>query len=493
MKIKNLLLFLVLALFMIGAVACDDDKEPADDQPVDEKTVYTVIFEVDGARHATAKVEAGQTIKDEIADPVKENHLFVSWMDGETAVDLASYKVTKNVTLTAKFEMIDHSDLNVNMTKEPGTAYYLVIGWWECTDVKDDGSPKYTSYLTEPLVQLFYYNLNLYLKACGASNDDLAKVSFRNYSSKDVAAMVAGVKADADCEILIGVGNNVNSSGNLTLLGGNDGKCDVTMGTTPTTRKVAVLDGAGEVAQNVYEWIKHTQEGKDAFNKHLNPDTLKKYVEVINLTVTVHGDTDAVTELHDRETLITLPTITVPTGKTFAGFATSENAEEAQLVANVDSELKYGDVEKLATGATLDLYPVFVEKSISDKVLIVYVHMSASKSTYITDDELTLLEANFKATLEEGESVQFVPIKGVNGEGFNKAVLAAIEEGTIVDMVIGGNTITSTAPVLVAENYDVAAGHFAKDSRKFGVLTGCNSEDIAAKLTAFLSTPVVTE
>ena len=120
----------------------------------------------------------------------------------------------------------------------------LVIGWWECTDTKEvDGEqvPKLTSYLDETQVRMIYMNIIAYLKAFGFTAEDLEKVSVRNYSTKTVAEMGELVNTDADVDILIGVGNNINSAAGVSLLNGNEGKTDVTMGTTPTSRKVAIL------------------------------------------------------------------------------------------------------------------------------------------------------------------------------------------------------------------------------------------------------------
>ena len=489
MKIKKIILGFLLMFCFVGLVACN--VETTDDEEPEEEKVFTVVFNVEGERFATAKVKDGEKITINLADPVKEGFVFDGWMLGEELVDLAEYVVTKDVQFNAKFsEAAINPNLSVNDTKEVGKIYTLVIGWWECTDVKDDGSPKYTSYLTEPLVKLFYTNLLAYVKALGATDEELKNISFRNYSSVNVAAMVEAVKADGDVELLIGVGNNVNSAGNLTLLNGNDGKCDVTMGTTPTSRKVAVLDGAGETAVSVFNWIKYTDEGKAAFNRVLKTDEVKPYVESINVTVTVHGDTDAVTVLTDRETLITLPTITVPAGKEFLGFAFSADAEAPDIICGVDAEINYDKLEAHVVDGKVDLYPVFADVQEGDGLLVVYIHASASKTTYITDEEIAALETEFKKLLAEGESVKFEVVKGVNGSSFNQRVLDDIDAEQNIDVVIGGNTIVTADPKLADQNVSVAAGHFANDSRKALVLSTAKNKELAQKLITYLTTDI---
>ena len=212
---KKLLCLLGLAALTLGLGACGNKNVPDSDEgntPVTPvKTKYTVAFEVDGQRVKTLKIEDGARITETIANPVKDGYVFVGWYEGTTLIDLSTYVVTKNVTFTAKFEVDQAPQLSVEDVKEAGKTYYLVMGWWECTDNNADGTPKLTSNLTPATVRVFYKNLISYLKIMGATDENIANIQFRNYSSTTVALMGQAVNADADVDIMIGVGNNINS------------------------------------------------------------------------------------------------------------------------------------------------------------------------------------------------------------------------------------------------------------------------------------------
>lgn len=378
---KRKILCLLGAAFMVLSLgACNPSNSGSTDSGSESsepaKQTFTVAFEVDGVRYKTLKVKEGEKITDEVPDPTKDGFEFVGWYEGQTKVDLATYVVTKNVTFAAKFEEKTTppvgDDLSVDDEKEEGKTYYLVMGWWETTATEEDGSPKHTSYMTQETTKLFYSNVNKYLKLTGATDDDIKNISFRNYSTATVAEMGEKVNADADVDILVGVGNNINTAAGVSLYeGSNDSKFATTMGTTPTNRYVALTTYATERGVELYNWLKDTDTGKEAFLKELSEEEIQSSLAPvqIDLTVTVHGDTDAVTKLQDKETVITMPTITIPNGKLFGGFATSQGGKVALNVAR-DAILKYDDVKALANGVkTLDLYPVFAEPTSETSIL----------------------------------------------------------------------------------------------------------------------------
>ena len=462
---KKLLSVLFVVFLAFLTISCKKDqteevvKTPTNNvvtEPV--KTTYTVIFEANGERHATLKVKEGETITATIPTPqAPEGYAFVGWLEGDTLVDLSTYVVTKNVTFVAKYESqtIDNS-LDVNATKEEGKEYYLVIGWWETTGVDSNGDKKYTSYLTEELVRLFYGNLNLYLKAKGASDSDLANVQVRNYSSDTVADMGALVLADGDVDIMIGVGNNVNSTAGLTLYeSSNDNKFATEMGSTPTSRYVALLSSTNELGVNVFDWLR-TDTGKKAFNQALKESDIVVVPErtnVIDLTVTVHGDTDVATHLEDNETAVTMPTITVADGYEFKGFAKSSDGE---VVLNVtaDATLTYANLKSLINvgDTTLDLYPVIQEKAEKgERVNFVVVGWYNKVATSGLDEAIiSEISDALKAWLiSEGvssEDVATVLFKGY--EGNVGPSTQAIVDDNDVDIMIGwGSNISSTGVI----------------------------------------------
>ena len=468
MKKKLLCLLGIAALtFSLGACGSKDNGDgDGGNTPVQpSQSTFTVAFEVDGQRVATARVKDGEKVTDEIANPSKSGYQFVGWYEGETLVDLSTYVVTHNVVLTAHFEEIVIPQLNVDDVKDASKTYYLVLGWWECTDFQDDGvTPKLTSHLTQDTVRLFYANLINYLKTVGATDEQIAAISFRNYSSTTVALMGTAVNADADVDILIGVGNNINSTAGVTLHNSsNDYKFATNMGDPLTSRYVACTSYASELGVATYDWLKGTQAGKDAFTKVLTQAEIDASLvpETIDLTVTVHGDTDAVTHLQDKTTAITMPTITVPETHNFKGFALTATGEVVLNVAK-DATLKYDDLKDLVAenANTLDLYPILEAKPVVLDDLVVYIQV---QGTNLYKSEAELLEARFSATLPAGKKVKFNICEVSSAAAFTEAL------GDDADVVIGGNNPLNTYSLYNATDYPLAnagAKHFLSTNRK---------------------------
>lgn len=276
------ILLLALCLALGGLVACDKPTDGKEDEP-STPTTYTVAFEVDGVRHATKIVNAGEKITGEVVNPSKTGFDFDYWTLNGEEVDVYDYVVNANVTFVAHFteKSVDDS-LNVNDVKGAEKTYYLVIGWWECTDVKDDGSPKLTSHLTDTDMKMIFANINLYLKAKGATDEEIALVSVRNYSTNTVAEMGAKVLADGDVDIMIGVGNNVNSSAGLSLYeASNDNKFSTPMGSSGTSRYVALLSSTNDLGVNVFDWLK-TETGKKALTQKVEASEITVVPERIS-------------------------------------------------------------------------------------------------------------------------------------------------------------------------------------------------------------------
>ena len=494
---KKFLAIFMVALLVLSVAACKNSGKTSDTDSTTTsvKPSYTVAFEVDGERYKTLKVTEGEKITAEVTDPVKDGYTFDGWALNGEKVTLADYTVTKAVTFTATFtENTINASLNVNDTKEEGKEYYLVVGWWECTTINTDGTQKFTSYLTDDQVRLFYANLILYLQAKGATEADLEKVSVRNYSSLDVATMGAAVLADGDIDLMIGVGNNVNSTAGLSLYEGtNDSKFATKMGIKPdgtnADRYVALLNSTNELGVNVFDWLK-TETGKQAFLKQLKASDITVVPErsnEINVTVNVHGDTTETTNLTDAEMTVTMPTITVADDKIFKGFATSEGGDVALNVA-ADAELTYENVKKLfAEGSTtLDLYPVFADKP-TGTPLNVYVQV---QGTNLYEYEGKLLEARFMATLTdaEKEKVKFHFETVANAAAFTDIINAASD----VDVVIGGNNpVNNYAQHADGATANAGAHHFVSTNRKVIICQNTDNLDLAKKLYAFVTADAV--
>ena len=481
-KIISLLVFMFM--FMFSLAGCNGPSESVSEStstPAPTVEKYTVQFYVDEVLYKTLKVEENTTIgSDKVDDPMKDGFTFVSWVDSQNSVvDLDSYVVTEALKLYATFEEVITDDtLIVNGVKEEGVDYYLVVGWWETTALNDDGTPKITSSLTVDSVRLFYSNLNLYLKAYGATDEQIKTVQFRDYSSETVAIMGENINKDADVDLLIGVGNNINSTAGVSLFEGNDGKTTANMGSEGKSRYVALPEHEtmNNVAISVFDWIK-TEVGQTAFTKPLTAADIvvvPERTDEIDVTVTVHGDNDEtkVTKLVSKSDEIGLPTITVQEGYKFLGYATTSAATAAELILALGVTFTYAEIEGLLNGASsLDLYPVYAEEIINtDYDLVVYVHVVSSAK--ISEAEANLFAYRFEQTLEEPKNINYVWVTEGKAADYLAKVEADLAAGETIDVVIGGNATTKNLAAIddTYTNVSCGANHFADTSRKIIVL-----------------------
>ena len=483
---KKKIIGLFALLLATGLVACgtkDSEKKPDDDgkQPV-VVTRHTVKFENNGTRVATESVKDGEKLTDAQIPTVKapEGYVFAGWSltEGGEVVDLTTYVFTSDVTFYAVFTE-EEGGLSVDDVKEEGKKYYLVLGWWE---VNDPAEPdKITSHLTKTTVRLFYQNLINYLVATGATEDNIANIQFRNYATATVAQMGEKVNADGDVDLLIGVGKNINSTANVALYeNSNDYKFETPMG-DGTPRYVACTSVARELGVSTYNWLKNTDAGVASFVRELTEEEIEASLVPVDLdfNVTVHGDEDKSTTLHTKSDVVVMPTITVPEGKIFKGFATTEGGEVVLEVAK-DATIKYEDVVGLVEEGTktIDLYPVFADAPVVTDDLVVYVQVNGKN---LTMPEAKLLEARFNATLTT-EKVKFNIIDG-NADTFKAAL------GDDSDVIIGGgkpvNSLGAHADGAVK---DCGAKHFAASGRKVIISDKCQEGhlELAKKLYNFL-------
>ena len=467
-----LTLLLATSLVACGAKEGEDKKsEPAGDSETSQVTPakrYTVKFMNGEERVATESVKEGETLSAAQIPAVQapEGKTFAGWSltEGGEIVDLSTYLVTEDVTFYAIFKNADVDDsLDVNAKKEDGKTYYLVMGWWECTKI-EDGAQKLTSYLTETDVRIFYTNVINYLKASGATAEDIANIQFRNYSSVDVAALVSAVNTDADVGLLIGVGKNINSTGNVTLLNGNDSKFQVKMGSHQEARYIANPAFTNEVGTQVFDWLNNLTQGDTniALSRIMTADEIAESAKPVDLafTVNVHGDELKTTVLHTKTDTVEMPTITIPDGKNFKGFALSETGEVV-LEKAIDATLKYEDLVSLvAEGVkTIDLYPVFEDKPVVLDDLVIYIQTGSR----LSEPEAKLVVARFKETLTD-KQVRFETNNG-DSDGFTTFINGKGD----ADVIIGGNDPLKYFTLKDGSNLPLSnAGvkHFANTSRK---------------------------
>ena len=456
------LLTLLTALTLAGCA--QPAKQSQSQQPGQSTTVssrHTIKFENNGERVATEIVKDGEKLtKEQVpsAPRAPEGYEFVGWaIEGDEVVDPTTVEITADITFHAVFQKEAEGGLSVDDVKEAGKDYYLVLGWWEVND--PDDPTKVTSHLTKATVRLFYQNVIDYLKAAGATNENIANIQFRNYSTATVAQMGELINADADVDIMIGVGNNINSTAGVSLYdGSNDYKFQTPMG-DGTARYVACTSYASELGVSTYTWLKNTDAGIASFVRELTAEEIAQSLVPVDLDfkVTVHGDTDVVTTLHTKDDKVTMPEITVPEDKNFKGFALTSGGEVV-LDVNKDATLKYDDLKDLVAEGVkaIDLYPVFEAKPVVAEDLVVYVQINGNN---LKLPEAKLLEARFNSTLTT-EKVKFNFVEG-DAATFSGAI------GNDSDVVIGGNNpVNNLGKHADGPTANAGGKHFASTNRK---------------------------
>ena len=493
---KKLLSCLVLGLSFVAVGCSNNSNNTTTTSVVSLNEEFTVAFVSEGERFKTLKIEKGNKIETEVSEPSKSGYKFLGWYIGDEKINLSEYTVTGNVTFTAKFEeIVIDTEIDVNQVKEEGKVYTLVIGWWECTDLKEDGSKKLTSYLDETRVKMFYSNLALYLRAKGVTDEELSSVSIRNYSTNTVSEMGEKVLLDGDVSLMIGVGNNVNSSAGLTLYeSDNANKFQTNMG--QADRYVALLSSTNSLGINVYDWLR-TDTGKESFLKVLEESQIEVVPErsnEINLKVTVHGNTDLETILDSEDKVVVLPEITIPEGKEFDGFSLTEGGERALNVA-IDAELKYDNLKTLINvgDSEINLYPLFKDSVIEERTHYAVIAWYNKETTSglnetIIEEVKTALFAYLRSHNVSEADIATIEFKGYEGN-VGPSTEAIVNDGDVDIMLGWGSNISSSGSIPASSvvnawsNYEMGA----KTGRYVHILSSDESVTLVSEFLASVS------
>ncbi len=114
------------------------------------------------------------------------------------------------VTYQMLYPYLDKDSINlysVYVERSEEDMADLVVGWYAKTE---------TSGLSDEIVKKLEKPLIEYLKSKGYETDSLT-IEFRSYDG-DVATMGSNVNSDGDVDILIGVGGNITSKGNVETI-----------------------------------------------------------------------------------------------------------------------------------------------------------------------------------------------------------------------------------------------------------------------------------
>lgn len=180
---------------------------------------------------------------------VPAGHKFFGW----TALDTASIHYTdpdfetefvQGGGLLHYWDVADwavNGEVNLNpffLNEEEIPHPYVKVGWYSKTS---------TSGLTDRMIVNWTEGLKSFLKKDGATDDQIKTVEVKGYDG-NVATMGALVNEDGDVDVMIGVGNNINSTAGVSIIEkvGNQ-----MMG--GKSRYTALLKER-PVARKVYEW-----------------------------------------------------------------------------------------------------------------------------------------------------------------------------------------------------------------------------------------------
>ncbi len=218
---------------------------------------YLVSFYVDDTLYTTAQVKEGETISVTISDPSKENYSFDGWvLEDGTAFDVSTAVITSNLDVYASFSLINTGGTNpwdelvVTDTKEENKDYSLVIGWYGKTS---------TSGIDENIMKHWYYNVLIYLRHIGFTEDEISNISVRQYgdSETNIGPLGELVNAHGDVDILLGTGKNLTTKGNIQTV---DRIENVTINGVDS-RVIALLKET-EIGRSLFDFLKQEPGSK---------------------------------------------------------------------------------------------------------------------------------------------------------------------------------------------------------------------------------------
>ena len=409
----------------------------------EEETIEVILYN-GGEEWKTVTVAETPSV---ISGPSKSGYRFTGWAltEGGTIAFAAGMGISLYDLLDVTAEGTAKLYACFEQREETGSLYVAVydryIGAAQGDKIKED----YISYLGAAAT----YEINF----VHFEGDKL--------SVADFGAQVNAYEKPID--VIIGSGTNIATTGGVSIL--TRAAIAAQFETAEANRQAALLTDT-EYALAFYSYITG--------------------IENHSATVTVVGKTAITTEIN---TLLgvsaEIPEVEVPAGYVQTGWATSENAAEAEIEGNT---ITYEKVASLLVDGKVTLYPVFAAQQAD---LVVMIHASASKTVYITDEEIAAVKAGFAAFLTEkgldALNVEYVIVTGANGDGFAQAVA----DNGAADVLIGGNNMdTSTPAVTLDSQYGKASvleGMFENTSRKVGVVAGCANRDNAVLFYSYMT------
>ena len=330
----------------------------------------------------------------------------------------------------------------------------LIVAVWDRYVEGTSAQETYETTYTDAII-------NAYKEFLGEKLNYEIEVIHFGGTTNTIATFGPAILAAGNIDLIIGSGSNITSTGKVPTYAKSELLAKIV---TATNGRQAALLSSDDRAKELYCYLTGAEEG--------------------TIEVTVYGDNETSTQSTVDGLFggnAEIPTVTVGEDYEFKGWATTNGGEVALEVA-LSAKLTYANLKELATEGKVSLYPVIVAKekqddpSTNEEDLVVFVHLSASSSTYITEEEIDAVVAAFEAATSK-------KIKLIKVSGKSAGDLAAdVTANTDVDVYVGGNNIdTTSGAVFHAEGAKAAVGSgwFANTSRKVGIAGGCAESHLA--------------
>ncbi|MCM1042600.1 MAG: InlB B-repeat-containing protein [Corallococcus sp.] len=408
----------------------------------------TVTVHADGKTEEQTVYETPSTI----SAPSKFGYVFKGWSlaeDGEIVfakgMQISYYDLKDlrgeggKVDLYAKYEQrtIDNNVLNVSIWNNSKGAW---ITETQIDKIKTD----FAAYLTE--------------KGIDVADKEIYWIVEKDVSS--VANLGASVNAAENIDIVVACGTNITSTGKVEVLT----RKEIVSEDYASSGRLAALLTENELAMHLFSMLTGAENGK--------------------AEVTLVGDT-TVTETLDGifANAATAPAVTPADGFKFIGWATTQDATEAQVTGTIN----YTAVKDYLEQGKVTLYPVFEKLPETDDNSLVVVFYAK----FFDEDKVEPLKAAFQTYctengIEAGPLTFLCEVTG-NNAAFN-TYLVGLESG--FDVAVGGKA-TSKAPIECFEqkadeiNITYVYGMNAASERPAVFM---NTRDIVTAFKAFLQT-----
>lgn len=381
--------------------------------------------------------------------PKKSGYRFTGWsftQGGEIAFakgvqvsyyDLKDYRDEHGaVTLYANFEerIIDNNVLNVSIWNN-------AKGEWINGDQIEKIKTDFTAYLADKGINASEKTINWIVE-----------------TETSVAKLGESVNNADNIDLIVACGTNVTSTGKVECLA----KTEISSTEYAAANRLAAILTENELAKHLYSMLTGAENA--------------------TAEVTLVGDTTVTTTISglfgDKATV---PEVTVDQGKKFVGWATTQNAQTAQVTGNIT----YSAVKNLLSAGKVTLYPVFEDlPAVENNDLIIVFYDKFFDAEKVEPLKTAFAEYCTANSVSFGTLTFECAVTG-NNAAFN-TYLTEREGG--FDIAVGGKS-TSSAPIECLAGKESVNLTYAYDGKSDSrPVVFMNDRAVAQAFKAFMQT-----